>query len=232
MKIKLKLLFGFLPIIIMMIIIGVIGILANKNNSDWLSHNSAVDFPVNQTLHSLKYEVVQKMRSIEEYDGNWITEETMQGLIKEQDAQIQAELDFLSMNSHDLGSEGIKEIRVGLNVFNDLSIKLIGLHDADRAAKVSTMNEFDEKAEELEVMLGDLSEEYAKKVSTETVEVLLMGRYYMILNIIFIIVFILISLLIIRTVYKSTVKPIINLEQAASNILLGHSERKFNLMTR
>lgn len=223
MKIKAKLFIGFLPVVILMVVLGVYGIFANKHIVDSLMQHSEKEMPVNGAILSLRIAIEESMREVEEYDADWISKDQAEDELKEQKGLVKDGFSALAASGI-FSLEDLRQQERLVAEFYALGDELIEIHDKSREEKKATMAEFDEKTEELDKGFDDLLRHNSEALSARMDDIQKSSHSFIAVNMLLVVLFVLITLMATFFVSASIVGPITNLKNAALDISNGDYE--------
>lgn len=232
MKIKLKLLLGFLSIIILMIITGIFGMWVNKNIVNQFKEHVIVDMPVNEAISSMRINAEELIRAVEEYDSLWISKEDMEKTIEEKKERIKGDMDLLLKSRNGQKIESINRQKVLLDEFYNLTAELIEIHDSSREEKTPIMEELDEKVEELDENLDTVLKENMEMLRAKMDNIQKKSSELEMVNILLNALFFVISSLIVFFVSRSILGPVYNLSTAALAMGKGDMSSRASILSK
>ncbi len=171
MRIGQKLISGFLVVVVLTAILGIVNIVSIKNIGTKTEIHHTQHLPIMAAITHLRIDLEEIVRATEEYDADWMTKEESSKEIKEKKEQVETHLEHLFAAPGLLTLEEVEGLKGSVNEFYDLSAELFLLHGKTRAERTPTMEEFDEKVEEidekLDVLLKKIDE--ASKASMDSI---------------------------------------------------------------
>ncbi len=232
MTIGKKLILGFMAVVVLIAILGIVNIVSIRNIGILNKTQHTLHMPITADVTHIRIDLEEIMRATEEYDADWMTKEESLEEIKEKKEHVEAHFERLFTASGLLTLEEVEDLKGSVNEFYDLSAKLFLLHGKTRAERTPTMEEFDEKVEEideeLDVLLTKVNE--ASKASQDSILSTITSST--IINISVLAVVILAALGIAFAISKSITNPITKLRNAAIEIGKGDLTKRAEVKSK
>lgn len=171
MKIIQKLMLGFLIIIVLAGILGIISIGSIKKIGSEIKTHHILQTPVKSAIVQVRIDLDKVMRATEEYDADWMTKEESTEEIEEKKERIKKQLVYLFATTDLVVFEKAKELDASINEFYGISAKLFKVHGKSREEKVSIMKEFDEKVGEIGEKLDIMMDKINKVAETSSASI-------------------------------------------------------------
>ncbi len=171
MKIRQKLISGFLVVVVLIAIIGIVSLVSMENIGTRTETHHTLNMPIQAAISHIRIDLEEIVRATEEYDADWMTKEESSEEIIEKKEYIEIHLENLSAASGLFTPEEVEDLKGSVDELYDLSAKLFLLHGKTRAERAPIMKEFDEKIEELDENLGVFLEriDEASKASMDSI---------------------------------------------------------------
>lgn len=232
MRIGQKLIFGFLAVVALTVILGIVNIVSIRDIGNLTVTHHTMHMPAENALTHIRIDLGGIIRATEEHGTDWMTEEESLEEIKERKEHVESEFEHLFAATGLLTLEEVEDVKGSVNELYDLSAKLFLLHGKTRAERAPTMEEFDEKVEEidgkLDVLIGKINK--ASKASVDSILSTITSRR--IINISVLAVVILASLGIAFAISRSISHPIAKLRNVAIAIGKGDLTRRAEVTSK
>ncbi len=150
MRIRQKLISGFLVVVVLTVIIGIVSIVGMENIGTKTETHHTLHMPIRAAISHIRIDLEEIVRATEEYDADWMTKEEASEEIIEKKEHVEMQLENLSAAPGLLTPEEVENLKGSVNELYDLSAKLFLLHGKTRAERAPIMAGFDEKVEELD----------------------------------------------------------------------------------
>ena len=232
MKIGQKLISGFLVVVTLTAIIGIVNIASIENIGTKAETHHTLHMPIMSAITHLRIDIEEIVRATEEYDADWMTKEESLEEIEEKKEHIETHLERLFAAEGLLTIEEVEYIKGSVNELYDLSAKMFLLHGKTRAERTPAMEEFDEKVEEidekLDVLLTKIDE--ASKASMDSIVSTVTSSR--IINISVLAVVILAALGVAFAISRSISNPITKLRNVAIEIGKGDLSKRAQVKSK
>jgi signal transduction histidine kinase len=232
MKIGRKLILGFLAVVVLTVILGIVNIVSIRDIGILTMTHHTLHMPIENALVHIRIDIEEIIRATEEYDADWMTEEESLEKIKEEKEHVESDFEQLFAASGLLTLEEVEDIKGSVNEFYDLSAELFLLHGTTRAERTPKMEEFDEKVEEIDVELDVLLEKVNKASKASVDSILGMITSRSIINISVLAVVILVALGVAFAISRSISHPIAKLRNTAIAIGKGDLTRRAEVTSK
>ena len=232
MKIGRKLILGFLAVVVLTVILGIVNIVSIRDIGILTMTHHTLHMPTENALVHIRIDIEEIIRATEEYDADWMTKEESLEKIKEEKEHVESDFEQLFAASGLLTLEEVEDIKGSVNEFYDLSAELFLLHGTTRAERTPKMEEFDEKVEEIDVELDVLLEKVNKASKASVDSILGMITSRSIINISVLAVVILVALGVAFAISRSISHPIAKLRNTAIAIGKGDLTRRAEVTSK
>ena len=232
MKIGRKLILGFLAVVVLTVILGIVNIVSIRDIGILTMTHHTLHMPTENALVHIRIDIEEIIRATEEYDADWMTKEESLEKIKEEKEHVESDFEQLFAASGLLTLEEVEDIKGSVNEFYDLSAELFLLHGTTRAERTPKMEEFDEKVEEIDVELDVLLEKVNKASKASVDSILGMITSRSIINISVLAVFILVALGVAFAISISISHPIAKLRNTSIAIGKGDLTRRAEVTSK
>ncbi len=222
MTIKNKIFLGFVPVIILMFVLGVYGFFANRHVASMFVEHSFNEMKYGNAITSLRISIMEMVRSTEEYDAGWVSREEMVREAEEQKENINSNFDILSA-SQALSADVAKQ-RTLVTELYALNGKLVEKHEEGADVREGIMQEFDNKTAELKLGFDAMSGLNDEVMNSRMENIRSDSNAFTVISMLLILFCLLAASLSGYLISAAISKPIKSLMEAALNVARGNYE--------
>jgi methyl-accepting chemotaxis protein len=228
MKIKYKLLLGFLPIVFLIAVLSVITVRTVNSINQSINKLQNTNLQVNQATSDLRIDLGESIRAYEEYESGWIEKAELDSVNTFEQSEQQENFEILS-NSNLISPEKIAHQKTLIDEYFALGDKLVDAHDKSHQEKVVLMADFDSKVEAIDQSLSDFSKENVNLSNVEMGLIQSRMKTFVVNEIILTIILILVSVLIVVLTVNSISASIDELDKAIRDVSEGKFKGKLTV---